>query len=72
VCIGGCEEQLQQLPSTLVFYAPPHGLSAILSDLADVLGPLRQTVVARELTKLHEEFFRSAVTRPAYQGFGTV
>jgi 16S rRNA (cytidine1402-2'-O)-methyltransferase len=46
------------MPATLVFYAPPHGLGAIVSDLVDVLGPNRQAVVARELTKLHEEFFR--------------
>lgn len=51
-------KQLLPLPATLVFYVPPHGLAAILADMADVLGPQRQTVVARELTKLHEEFFR--------------
>lgn len=50
--------QLQRLPATLVFYAPPHGLDAILSDVLEVLGPGRQAVVARELTKLHEELFR--------------
>jgi hypothetical protein len=53
--------QLQRLPATLVFYAPPHGLESILSDCLDVLGPGRQVVVARELTKLHEEFFRWVV-----------
>lgn len=50
--------QLLSVPATLVFYVPPHGLSAILSDMADVLGGQRQAVVARELTKLHEEFYR--------------
>jgi 16S rRNA (cytidine1402-2'-O)-methyltransferase len=54
--------QLQHLSATLVFYAPPHGLSAILSDLVEVFGPHRQAVVARELTKMHEEFFRCTGT----------
>lgn len=52
--------QLQHLPATLVFYAPPHGLAATLGDMVAVLGPQRQAVVARELTKVHEEFFRCA------------
>lgn len=59
-CVPGLVLQLQHLSATLVFYAPPHGLAAILADMADVLGPHRQAVVARELTKLHEEFYRCA------------
>jgi 16S rRNA (cytidine1402-2'-O)-methyltransferase len=50
--------QLASIPATLVFYAPPHGLGPILADMAAVLGPSRRAVVARELTKLHEEFYR--------------
>ncbi|KAG1656729.1 hypothetical protein FOA52_011605 [Chlamydomonas sp. UWO 241] len=46
-------------PATQLFYAPPHGLRTVLEDMVTVLGGSRKVVVARELTKLHEEFFRS-------------
>lgn len=38
--------------STLIFYAPPHGLVSILRDAAEVLGGNRACVIARELTKV--------------------
>ena len=38
--------------ATLVFYAPPHALAAVLADMADALGSQRRCVVARELTKV--------------------
>jgi 16S rRNA (cytidine1402-2'-O)-methyltransferase len=41
---------------TLIFYEAPHRLRRTLQDLAEVLGADRQLVLARELTKLHEEF----------------
>lgn len=40
---------------TLVFYEAVHRLADALSDMAAVLGAARQAVVARELTKLHEQ-----------------
>lgn len=43
---------------TLVFYETPHRLSATLADLVEIMGADCQLVVARELTKLYEEFFR--------------
>lgn len=46
---------------TLVFYEAPHRLAATLADLVEILGGDRQLVVARELTKLHEEFFRGTM-----------
>ena len=49
--------ELREVPGTLVFYEAPHRLAAALSDAAEILGP-RQAVVARELTKLHEELRR--------------
>jgi 16S rRNA (cytidine1402-2'-O)-methyltransferase len=39
----------------LVFYEAPHRLNDTLKDMAEILGN-RQAVVARELTKIHEEF----------------
>ena len=41
--------------SVVLFEAPPR-LAALLADLAAAAGPDRRAVVARELTKLHEEF----------------
>lgn len=52
--------RLRPQRATLVFYAPPHGLAAVLADAVAVLGGGRRCCVARELTKLHEEFARRA------------
>jgi 16S rRNA (cytidine1402-2'-O)-methyltransferase len=50
--------ELAASPQTHVFYEAPHRLRESLQDVVDVLGPERPLVVARELTKLHEEFVR--------------
>lgn len=55
-------KQLNGEQRTLVFYEAPHRLSATLADMVEVFGPDRQMVVARELTKLHEEFFRGTAS----------
>lgn len=47
---------------TLVFYETPHRLTSALQDLLDTCGSGRSLVVARELTKLHEEVFRGSMT----------
>ncbi|MBE9238770.1 16S rRNA (cytidine(1402)-2'-O)-methyltransferase [Anabaena aphanizomenioides LEGE 00250] len=46
---------------TLVFYESPHRLRETLKDLGDILGSDRQIVIARELTKLYEEFWRGTI-----------
>ena len=48
--------ELAAVPATLVFYEAPSRLAAALDDMEKVLGPERQAAVARELTKLFEEF----------------
>ncbi|APB33519.1 Putative methyltransferase [Gloeomargarita lithophora Alchichica-D10] len=48
-------------PATLIFYEAPHRLAASLGDMGQVLGQERRCVVARELTKLHEEFWRGTL-----------
>lgn len=53
-------EAAAELDCTLVFYESPHRISAVLADMADVLGD-RRAVVARELTKVHEEFLRGTL-----------
>jgi 16S rRNA (cytidine1402-2'-O)-methyltransferase len=50
-------QRLKDEPATLVFYEAPHRLLETLDDIDAVLGP-RPVVVARELTKVHEEFRR--------------
>lgn len=47
--------------ATLVFFASPHALLGSLEDAAAVFGPDRRCCVARELTKLHEEFWRGTL-----------
>lgn len=48
---------MNALPGTLVLYEAPHRLLETLSDIREVLGE-RQVIVARELTKIYEEFIR--------------
>ena len=50
-------EQLKQESCTLIFYETPHRILDALTDVEAVMGS-RPAVVARELTKIHEEFLR--------------
>lgn len=43
---------------TQVFYEAPHRIVESVRDVVDLLGPERHLVIAREVTKLHEEFLR--------------
>ncbi len=47
---------------TVVLYESPHRLRSCLADLVSVCGPGRRAVVARELTKLHEEVLRGSLS----------
>jgi 16S rRNA (cytidine1402-2'-O)-methyltransferase len=51
-------ESIRTSPRTQVFYEAPHRVKEVLTDIVEVLGPGRRVVVARELTKIHEEFLR--------------
>lgn len=46
---------------TVILYEAPHRLARTLSDLAETCGPERRVVIARELTKLHEEMWRGSL-----------
>ncbi len=46
---------------TTVLYEAPHRLVRTLEDLASQCGPDRRVVLARELTKMHEELFRGSL-----------
>jgi 16S rRNA (cytidine1402-2'-O)-methyltransferase len=45
---------------TVVFYEAPHRIIDSLQDIRDILGD-REAVIAREVTKIHEEFLRGSV-----------
>jgi 16S rRNA (cytidine1402-2'-O)-methyltransferase len=51
-------EAIRSSPRTQVFYEAPHRVVESLEDVCEVLGESRHVVVAREVTKLHEEFLR--------------
>lgn len=55
-------ESLAPVTETLVFYEAPHRITDMLHDLEKIFGPNRRLVVARELTKVHEEFLRGSVS----------
>jgi 16S rRNA (cytidine1402-2'-O)-methyltransferase len=68
-------EQWKSETATLIFYETPHRILEALEDVAEVMGA-RPVVVARELTKLHEEFLRGTAaevraqlaSRPSVKG----
>ncbi len=54
-------EALPRTPQTHIFYETPHRILEALTDLIALFGPTQLIVLARELTKLHEEFLRGPV-----------
>ncbi|CAM6127613.1 unnamed protein product [Calypogeia fissa] len=46
---------------TQIFYVPPHKLCRVLGDFISTFGASRRCAIAREMTKLHEEFWRSTL-----------
>jgi len=55
------EAQRNESPRTLVFYEAPHRILETLADMEAVFGADLRVVLARELTKIHEEFLRGSV-----------
>ena len=57
------KEQLalwQHIPATIILYEAPHRIKEVLQDILECWGD-RPMAAARELTKLHEEFYRGTV-----------
>jgi 16S rRNA (cytidine1402-2'-O)-methyltransferase len=52
---------LKDEPATLVFFEAPHRIRETLADIEEVLGP-RPVVLAREITKIHEQFLRGTAS----------
>ncbi len=53
--------ELKELPHTLIFFESPQRISSALSDALEVFGA-RPACIARELSKLHEEFLRGSLS----------
>lgn len=58
-------ESLKSEARTMIFYEAPHKLKATLDDLLETFGPERRISLCRELTKLHEEIFRTTLAGAA-------
>jgi len=54
-------EELAEIPATLSFYESPRRIAAAILDAFEILGD-RRAVIAREITKLHEEFSRGKLS----------
>jgi len=50
--------KIRETPRTQIFYEAPHRIVETMEDVVEVLGASRHVVVAREVTKIHEEFLR--------------
>jgi 16S rRNA (cytidine1402-2'-O)-methyltransferase len=56
-------EELSRAEVTHIFYEAPHRILDTLADVEAVFGASQHVVIARELTKLHEEFLRGAASQ---------
>lgn len=54
-------QRLKAHPYALVFYEAPHRVAAMIETLVEVFGGGRQLLIARELTKIHEEVFQGTL-----------
>jgi 16S rRNA (cytidine1402-2'-O)-methyltransferase len=55
-------EELPRVGATHLFYEAPHRILDTLTDIETIFGSAQHVVIARELTKLHEEFLRGPVS----------
>lgn len=60
-------ESIRSAQHTVICYEAPHRIREALDDVVAVLGPARPLVIARELTKVHEEFLRGTAGELAAQ-----
>ena len=57
-------QKLSTVDATIIFYEAPHRIKNFLAEVTEIFGE-RQAVIARELTKVHEEFLRGSLTELA-------
>jgi len=53
-------EEIRESPHTEVFYEAPHRVKEAVEDIVQILGTGRPIVLAREISKIHEEFLRGS------------
>ncbi|KAM0944061.1 putative 16S rRNA (cytidine(1402)-2'-O)-methyltransferase [Dioscorea sansibarensis] len=62
---GGSRRERLEISSnesaTQIFFVPPHKLSQFLEEASSIFGESRCCVIAREMTKIHEEFWRGSL-----------
>ena len=54
-------EEIEKSNKTVIIYEAPHKLQATLKDLSQILNCDRKITLAREITKIHEEFIRGDI-----------
>ena len=54
-------EEIEKSNKTIIIYEAPHKLETTLKDLKQILNKNRRIVLAREITKIHEEFIRGNI-----------
>lgn len=54
-------EEIENSNKTIIIYEAPHKLETTLKDLKEILSKNRRIVLAREITKIHEEFIRGNI-----------
>jgi 16S rRNA (cytidine1402-2'-O)-methyltransferase len=55
-------ERVRDREHTIVFYEAPHRIVETIEDVVEIMGADRKVVLARELTKVHEEFVRGTAS----------
>ena len=55
-------EKISRREETIIFYESPHRILKTLAELENFFGGERNMVIARELTKIHEEFLRGKIS----------
>ena len=56
-------EAVKSQAQTQIFYEAPHRIVEAMEDIVEIMGSARPIVIAREVTKLHEEFVRGAAAQ---------
>lgn len=54
-------DEIEKSNKTIIIYEAPHKLESTLKDLKQILNKDRKIVLAREITKIHEEFIRGSI-----------
>ena len=58
-------DQIAAAPETSIVFESPERVATLLKDLVGLVADDRQVVVAREMTKIHEEFYRGTMAEAA-------